>query len=766
MNINLDYVDEKDFKEDSVRREIIDPLLKELDFEFDLKGNKTLSFKTSLSIKSPTILGSNTKIGQDRILIPDYILYVENKPICVLDAKAPTENIKNGNHPQQAFYYAINAEIKAPYYALCNGKEFTLFTSIGQELILEIDLKNELETKFDTLKSYITNNTESQIQKIKEDANRDDEWYLNRSLPKAIKPQKQKAKRHFGCLAYFTRQSWDIVQNHILNFTQEGDVVLDSFGGSGVSAIEAMMKGRVGIHIDLNPLSVFMATALSTEVNLSELYEIGEMVLKNFEKITPKNDKEAKEMLKNASYYPSNIQAKNSMGGGHKKTLWIPKDEILPKGSDVATLRDIFTPSQIIELALLRGEILKTKGENIKLSLLLALVNTITMCNKTFHETEKRKGSGGVCGIFNYYRYRIAKTEISTPFNISETFRRKLQRIISGKRELQNSPHFYQMLPKSKFIQGDATNLKEIESNSVDYIYTDPPYGAKIPYLDLSTMWNAWLDFPVDKTLLEKECIEKGSLNKSTQEYYDLIKQGLKEMYRVLKFNRWMSFVFQHQSPQLWQTIVEYAEEIGFEYIGSIRQSNGQSSFKKVQNPFTVLSGQLIMHFKKVENPKTLAKESLGDDYDLIFNHIEALIAKENGATLEEIYGELTITGLEMGFLHELGNKFETLTPIINENYDYDKETQKYHIKKGSKFKSHNISIETRAKYFIVSFLKKAQRQNTKITFDDICLEVIPLLKNGVTPSKELIKDILEEVSILTQEGNYVFKSASMSLFN
>ncbi len=46
-------------------------------------------------------------------------------------------------------------------------------------------------------------------------------------------------------------------------------------------------------------------------------------------------------------------------------------------------------------------------------------------------------------------------------------------------------------------IQGTATDLSFLKKESVDYIYTDPPYGKKIPYLDLSVMWNAWLDLPV-----------------------------------------------------------------------------------------------------------------------------------------------------------------------------------------------------------------------------------------------------------------------------
>ena len=39
--------------------------------------------------------------------------------------------------------------------------------------------------------------------------------------------------------------------------------------------------------------------------------------------------------------------------------------------------------------------------------------------------------------------------------------------------------------------------LKYVDKGTVDYIYTDPPYGAHISYLDLSTMWHAWLGFEV-----------------------------------------------------------------------------------------------------------------------------------------------------------------------------------------------------------------------------------------------------------------------------
>jgi len=67
-------------------------------------------------------------------------------------------------------------------------------------------------------------------------------------------------------------------------------------------------------------------------------------------------------------------------------------------------------------------------------------------------------------------------------------------------------------------------------------------------------------------------------------------------MYRVLKFDHWMSFVFAHKDPAYWHLIVDTAEKTGFEYVTAVKQSNDKVSFKKHQNPFTVLSGQLIVN--------------------------------------------------------------------------------------------------------------------------------------------------------------------------
>ncbi|MGI8640999.1 MAG: hypothetical protein ACR2MG_13780, partial [Pyrinomonadaceae bacterium] len=72
-------------------------------------------------------------------------------------------------------------------------------------------------------------------------------------------------------------------------------------------------------------------------------------------------------------------------------------------------------------------------------------------------------------------------------------------------------------------------------------------------------------------------------------------------------------------------------------------------------------------------------KADLGADItDLIIQSIEGIIAKNSGATLEEINDELIIRCLELCFLDVLSKKYQDITPFLLANFDYDKETENY----------------------------------------------------------------------------------------
>lgn len=800
-NFDFSLLESKDFKEDSVRAFIIDKILEALGFVLknDKKPQK-LEMVLSKTLKTQIQIGSNTTIQKD--LTPDYMLFVEGKAHCILDAKAPNVKIhKDSKAEKQAKSYLL--AYPSPFYALCNGKSFVLFKADTQETLLEIDIEKELSSKFNALKNFIATPLNSTPTPKK--SKQSDEWYLSREIPKAIlNPQKQAKFRYFGCNAYFTRQSWDIVAQNIKAFTNEGDIVLDSFGGSGVTAIEAMMNGRLGIHTDLNPLSIFMVKALSAKVNLGELWELSEEILKEFENLRPKNEKETKAMLKNAKHYPNAIDEEFGQTATIKmqdEILWLPKDEILPKGSDVSSVLGLFSPLQLAELALLRKLIFKhttpsgTKEQrlikrNLRYSLLLAFYNTLSLINLTYHATPK---GGGNYFAF-YYRYRIAKK--ATFLDTAQTFQRKVKLILRGKQELENSPNFYKayfeplervikdfkgaminqrtnldktdsILEKingEKIFQADATNLKEIESESVDFIYTDPPYGAKIPYLDLSTMWNAWLDLSVDETLKEKECIEKGSLDKTRDEYYGLMKKSLKEMYRVLKFNRWLVFVFQHQDVRLWQTLRISAQNAGFEHIYTLRQNNGQTTFKQRQFTATMVSGQLLVYFRKARRAGAEVISVLNEKS--LVQTAKEYIIENDGASFAEINDLLVTKAMNEGFLDEY-LEVSDLKNFVLQHFDYDEESKKYHC---SEAQEPSIPLDKKTRYFLINYFNKCKKENRPALFSDICFEVIPKLINGVTPDDRYIKEILQEIAVIvdnkTGEWKLRDKSKERGLFD
>lgn len=726
--------DNHEKKEDTVREVIILPLLKYLGYD---EGN----IVRSLSLKHPFLKTGSTKKRAVR-LVPDYVLRIENRYAWVLDAKGPRENLLNEDYVGQAYSYAVHPEIRSNYFALCNGIDFALFRIDGNNEPILLFPLDEIDFYIDKLKNLLSRDSfQMGKQIVYESSQRTDFDYLTRKLPEEIKTHKQAAKRHYGVHGYFTKQSWDIVQTYIKNFTQPGDLVLDPFGGSGVTAIEAMMTNRRAVNVDINPMAVFLVEALVAPVSSQKLVKAFNSVKKEYMKYEPLTEEEYQQAIK--TYL-------------HIKPL------MLPKGSDCKTVDQLFSNQQKAQLSFLKHLILKQKDENVRKTLLLMFSGLVTRMNLTSHYS----GGGGVdTAAFRYYRYRFAPEPVET--NVMKFFELRFKKVLEAKKEMECWIN-QQTINRLQIVRGSATNLDFLQDESIDYIYTDPPYGAKIPYLDLSAMWNAWLDLDVTEEDYKNEAIEGGNRSKTKKEYNSLIAKSIKEMYRVLKFDRWMSFVFAHKDPEFWHLIIDTAERCGFEYVGAVPQKNGQTSFKKRQHPFTVLSGQLIINFKKVRNPKTIMKAHLGMEItELVMQTIEGVIAKNNGATLEQINDELIVKGLELGFLDLLKKEYTDLTPILTNHFEYDENTETYHIRKNKKFTTH-IDVRVRIKYYLTSLLRRMEREGKAVTFDEIVLEIIPLLKNGTTPENQTILSVLEDIGQKSGDGCWSLKkgnSTQLDLF-
>ena len=136
-----------------------------------------------------------------------------------------------------------------------------------------------------------------------------------------------------------------------------------------------------------------------------------------------------------------------------------------------------------------------------------------------------------------------------------------------------------------------------IPRDSVDYIFTDPPFGANFAYAELNFIVEAWHQVFTDLT---PEAIESPHQNKSTHDYQSLMRDCFAEYNRVLKPGRWMTVVFSNNSNAVWRAIQEAIGTAGF-VIADVRTlDKKQGSFNQVAG-VTVKQDLVISAYKPTE---------------------------------------------------------------------------------------------------------------------------------------------------------------------
>ncbi|MCL5991760.1 MAG: type I restriction enzyme HsdR N-terminal domain-containing protein, partial [Bacteroidetes bacterium] len=375
QDLDFNLLNGENFKEDSVREVLINPFLQSLGY--DVQGDFIII--RSKHVRNPYVyIGTSKKqITQ----IPDYILEVKGEYAWVLDAKAPNEDITTGQNVEQVYSYALHPDIKVMFYALCNGHEFILFKMNEKEPVLYFHL-SEIEKHWDKIKTHLSPQVFIKEIEIKKNNNNNGFDYLTRKILPELPVRKRASRRHFGVHGYFTKQSWNVVQEYIKNFTKPGDIVLDPYGGSGVTLVEALMTGRKAIHIDINPMANFIVDSLLSPVDFKKMQDEFESIKIAYKQHHPVKKDEINNALKKYKY---------------------PRGLKLPKNSDVDKIEDLFTPLQLAQLSYLKFLIKKVKDKNIKKTLLLVFSTTITKINKTYHHSSYASPNAGNAAPFAYY---------------------------------------------------------------------------------------------------------------------------------------------------------------------------------------------------------------------------------------------------------------------------------------------------------------------------------------------------------------------------
>jgi DNA modification methylase/predicted RNA-binding Zn-ribbon protein involved in translation (DUF1610 family) len=132
-------------------------------------------------------------------------------------------------------------------------------------------------------------------------------------------------------------------------------------------------------------------------------------------------------------------------------------------------------------------------------------------------------------------------------------------------------------------------------SDSIDYIFIDPPFGSNLNYSELNSLWEAWLRI---KTNNKTEVIENSNQNKGKEEYRILITNCFKEAYRVLKPGHWMTVEFSNTQTSIWNIIQTSLAEAGFIIANVSALDKKQGSFKAVTTPTAVKQDLVISAYK------------------------------------------------------------------------------------------------------------------------------------------------------------------------
>ncbi|MBF0239440.1 MAG: DNA methylase [SAR324 cluster bacterium] len=133
-----------------------------------------------------------------------------------------------------------------------------------------------------------------------------------------------------------------------------------------------------------------------------------------------------------------------------------------------------------------------------------------------------------------------------------------------AKRKLKDHQKAYTLLKKGEsscITCQSSTNLHSIPDATIDYIFTDPPFGWNLIYSELSFLWESWLRI---KTANKNEAIVNDKAEKSLSDYRLLITECFKENYRILKPGKWMTVEFHNSNNSVWISIQEALTIAGF----------------------------------------------------------------------------------------------------------------------------------------------------------------------------------------------------------
>ena len=212
-------------------------------------------------------------------------------------------------------------------------------------------------------------------------------------------------------------------------------------------------------------------------------------------------------------------------------------------------------------------------------------------------------------------------SEVSPRYNLEN----KLSRLV------KTFGHAPARQPSGCVTTASTTTSLAIPDNSVDYVFTDPPFGENIYYADLNFLVESWHGV---LTNAAPEAIVDRFKKKGLTEYQRLMQRCFEEYQRVLKPGRWITVVFHNSRNAVWTAIQEAMLAAGFVVADVRTMDKQQGSYRQVTS--TAVKQDLVISAYKpndgLEERFTLTRGTEEGVWDFLRTHLAQLpvfVAKE-----------------------------------------------------------------------------------------------------------------------------------------
>ena len=295
--------------------------------------------------------------------------------------------------------------------------------------------------------------------------------------------------------------------------------------------------------------------------------------------------------------------ANRDLPGWVPETPFGPEWEMWRQGHadrGIRTVRDFFTHRNLRALAAIHDWIERYVEPRVAAALLFAFTGCVNRASKRYQWNQKRPT--------NVLSGTLYVSSLSYEFNVFRLFERKVR---AARRLFQLTA---QARGRAAVTHGSAVDLRTLPAASIDYVFTDPPFGSNIYYADCSLLWEGWLNDFTDK---RNEIVINRARNadrggKNLKEYQALLAAAFREIRRVLKPNRWASVVFHNSSSDVWQAVQDACVDAGFTLGSAVMFDKQQKSFKGIKGES---AGERVANYDVVLNlqkraPVIVATES------------------------------------------------------------------------------------------------------------------------------------------------------------